>query len=557
MSLTLTIPALDTLENGLPARLQLNERGAIIGRSPMVSWCLPDSTNQISSRHCEIGYRDGRYILTDTSTNGTFVNGRQLAAAHTLRTGDVLSIGQYQIETQIDGDNGPAREAAPQTAGASGWSAWDNMGQSATPNTPADDWGKPKPTAAISGTGSMSQNWAPPEVKATADDAWGAPPVPAAPASAPVADPWGAPAAPAQPAPASAWASPPAPPAPATDSWGPAAAPATDPWATPASAPSQSWAAPSAGVPDTVTDTTSPWASPSAPPAKEASPWSSAAPDVPAAASTDDIWGKIAEGYVVDWARGGFGQPAPSLAASARPADPLGLNKTPAASFTAEPIAPAAFTPVADTAPAPPQAPVPPQAAGGIALEGLLQQLGLPASALKMSDDETLAMAGMLLRRLISGMVVMLEARARAKSQMGAQGTALQFDGNNPMKFARTPEQALQQLLNPPERGFMSSEKAIEDAFLDLQSHQMATLKAMQGALKATLDRFSPSSIRERADATGFMAKIFQDSRDAALWKAYEKEFGGVVEGSDEAFMDVFSREFRKAYDDLTSRKNF
>ncbi len=164
-------------------------------------------------------------------------------------------------------------------------------------------------------------------------------------------------------------------------------------------------------------------------------------------------------------------------------------------------------------------------------------------------------MTALLLRKLVAGMVVMLEARARAKSQMGAQGTALQFDGNNPMKFARTPEQALQQLLNAPERGFMSSDRAVEDAFVDLQSHQIATLKAMQGALKATLDRFSPSAIRDRAESKGILAKIFQDSRDAALWKAYEKEFGGVVQGSDEAFMDVFSREFRKAYDELTARK--
>ena len=50
----------------------------------------------------------------------------------------------------------------------------------------------------------------------------------------------------------------------------------------------------------------------------------------------------------------------------------------------------------------------------------------------------------------------------------------LTVDGNNPLKFARTPEQALAQLLNPPERGFMNADQAIEDAFRDLQAHQMA-----------------------------------------------------------------------------------
>ncbi len=157
--------------------------------------------------------------------------------------------------------------------------------------------------------------------------------------------------------------------------------------------------------------------------------------------------------------------------------------------------------------------------------------------------------AGVLLRQLVAGLVVLLEARARAKAQLGAQGTALEFDGNNPLKFARAPERAIAQLLNPPERGFMGADRAIEDAFKDLQAHQMATLAAMQGALAATLDRFSPESIRSRAESHGILAKVLPGARDAELWKAYEREFEGVSRGSDEAFMDVFAKEFRTAYE--------
>ena len=156
-----------------------------------------------------------------------------------------------------------------------------------------------------------------------------------------------------------------------------------------------------------------------------------------------------------------------------------------------------------------------------------------------------------MLRRIVAGLVVMLEARARAKSQMGAAGTSLEFEGNNPLKFARTPEQALTQLLNPAERGFMPADRAVEDAFRDLQAHQLATLKAMQGALRATLDRFSPTAISKRAGKPGGLAAILPGSRDAALWRTYVREFGGVAQGSDEAFMDVFAKEFRKAYEEL------
>jgi type VI secretion system FHA domain protein len=145
-------------------------------------------------------------------------------------------------------------------------------------------------------------------------------------------------------------------------------------------------------------------------------------------------------------------------------------------------------------------------------------------------------------------MVVMLEARARAKAQLGAQGTIPGLD-NNPLKFARSPERALSQLLNPPERGFMPAERAVEDAFRDLQAHQMATLIAMQGALSSTLARFSPQAIRERAETRGLLAKILPAAREAELWKAYQREFEGVARGSDEAFMEVFAKQFRQAYE--------
>ena len=68
------------------------------------------------------------------------------------------------------------------------------------------------------------------------------------------------------------------------------------------------------------------------------------------------------------------------------------------------------------------------------------------------------------------------------------------------------------------------------------------------GALRATLDRFSPGSIqRRRGGELGLLAKLLPIFRDAALWRHYEREFAAVTEEPDEAFLEVFAREFRKA----------
>lgn len=87
----------------------------------------PDNTLQldikaVSSHHCEVTRRDGAYILRDLeSSNGTFVGDTQVRE-HTLRNGDVITVGKAVKVYFID-PAGPARQvetapAAPQAAPA-------------------------------------------------------------------------------------------------------------------------------------------------------------------------------------------------------------------------------------------------------------------------------------------------------------------------------------------------------------------------------------------------------------------------------------------------------
>lgn len=509
MTLTLTIRNVPSLDNGMPTEFVLHRRGATIGRAATCDWSLPDPHRYISSRHCEISFRDEAYWLSDISTNGTFVNGAQqrLESERKVEQGDVILVGHYEIVAELSGSAMPAPEPVSSTAGSQGFAGWDKFGSAQEPAAqPAGGWDTPAPSGPPPATSPAgSSDWGPSQGNSPSAEGsrfkWGSQPPPQAEAS---------------------------------DTLG--------------------WA-PTHNASD-MPDGGSVWQAPEAPP-DPASGWSSAAPDRPAERSTDDIWGRIAEGNVVDWARGGFGAPRQEP-----PADPLGLKASqPGNAGLGEFKAPRP-TPEAATAPSPPAAghARPPAAATKSAssaapadLSALLGEFlagaGLSPQDVKGPPGEVIKRGGGLLRRLIAGLVVLVEARARAKSQMGAESTRLEFDGNNPIKFARTPEQALAQLLNPKERGFMDAERAVEDAFFDLQSHQMATLKAMQGALRATLDRFAPEAIRKRAASKG-LAKVLPAARDAALWQAYEREFSGVARGSDEAFMDVFAKEFRKAYEE-------
>ncbi|HLW92873.1 MAG TPA: type VI secretion system-associated FHA domain protein TagH, partial [Roseiarcus sp.] len=101
----LSIENLDRLPDGGPLRVQVQGRGLDIGRDQHLDWTLPDPSRLVSGKHCEIRFRDGGYWLHDVSTNGTFVNGAQfrLSGPHLLRNGDRLTIGQYIIAVEVEG----------------------------------------------------------------------------------------------------------------------------------------------------------------------------------------------------------------------------------------------------------------------------------------------------------------------------------------------------------------------------------------------------------------------------------------------------------------------
>ncbi len=527
MTLTLTIQGLDRLDNGEPPRIVFDRHGGIVGRSPLCDWCLPDAKSFISSRHAEVTYRGGDYVLTDISTNGTQINGQadRMTGPHTLRSGDTIVIGHYKVRADVV-SSGQAQAVPMAPAAAETASAW---------------WGE--------------EHQAP---------------------QGPSASSWDEPVAPAAPAPGS------------PDPWGPMNTEST---------PAASWPPPNVAAPSDTTPGLYEAPKPNASLWQQAVADYQAPPPLPAGQGQADIWGNFAASNSVDWARGGFGgastpaapapaappvvqppvtpqfvpqQPQPAAFApppeqpafqsfvppsELAPSDGWGAPETPSPNVTAPPQPMPSSAGLGGQSFAPPQAaPSPPvNAVPGVdqarLMAALLGAMGLTPADVKETPETVMSNAGGLLRRLVSGLVVMLEARARAKAQMGTEATLFSFDGNNPLKFATSTEKALAQLLSPPERGFMPADKAIEDGFKDLQAHQMATLAAMQGALRATLTRFSPTAIKARAEQRGFLAKIIPAAREATLWQAYEKEFSGVAEGSDEVFMDAFSKAFKEAYE--------
>jgi len=88
--------ALGALHSNTGERTPLSGGTTTLGRATENTISLPDA--QASRRHAEIRYENGRHVLVDmNSTNGTTVNGTRLTGPHTLRHGDVITIGAIQL----------------------------------------------------------------------------------------------------------------------------------------------------------------------------------------------------------------------------------------------------------------------------------------------------------------------------------------------------------------------------------------------------------------------------------------------------------------------------
>jgi type VI secretion system FHA domain protein len=83
--------------------------GGTLGRSTDNEWILPDPERYLSGKHARVDFRAGTYILVDTSSNGTYVNGAQVPLGkyhdYVLKEGDYIRLGEYELLVSIDKGN--------------------------------------------------------------------------------------------------------------------------------------------------------------------------------------------------------------------------------------------------------------------------------------------------------------------------------------------------------------------------------------------------------------------------------------------------------------------
>ena len=493
MPLTLELVNEKTLPDGGPVSIQITgKRGIDIGRAAHLDWTLPDPTRYVSSKHCEVRYRDGSYWLHDVSTNGTFVNGapNRMAAPHQLCNGDRFTVGHYIVAVTIDGEEGAVDEDAGAMAAApapgardQGW--WVNEGDVPPPIDPkelrAARQSKPINADFLDWTADVPNPLREPSVERRVESS-----NPVSERSAPDMD-WAEGPPSRMPIPP-----PPAPPLPTPrrpadanqGAWQASAPPAAQPQLRPAD-----------------TNETGAWQPPSPPPTPMPRP--------PADASEMGAWQR---------------PPKPTVAE-------MPPNSTPVARTNYTDQTPTSF-PASDDF-----------------LRELAKAAGLPDDLLTQMNSLELAQEiGSALRLSIDNLMQLLSARQQAKRlARSSSHTVIQAMDNNPLKFSPSVQEALSVMFGPKKSGYLDARRAIAQGFDDLKAHQLKTYAAMQHALTKLMTDLDPKAI-ERETEAGAVSGILPSLRQAKLWDAYKTRWEEKVGRQGEA-VQVFMRYFGEYYD--------
>jgi type VI secretion system FHA domain protein len=191
---------------------------------------------------------------------------------------------------------------------------------------------------------------------------------------------------------------------------------------------------------------------------------------------------------------------------------------------------------------APPQAAAP---ADGALLAAFLAGAGVPGARIE-DPAATMGALGAAFRAMVSGLRAVLIARAAIKGEFRIEQTMIRARGNNPLKFSADDDDALAALLGTGRRTNMEPAEAVAEALRDMKLHELASVAAMQTAVREMLAQLSPEAIQAQAGSGGLLPV----QRKARAFEAYEASHAALVRALADDFDSAFGKAFARAYEE-------
>ena len=181
-------------------------------------------------------------------------------------------------------------------------------------------------------------------------------------------------------------------------------------------------------------------------------------------------------------------------------------------------------------------------------LTALLEGLGIDASTLRhIPADDLARLAGGMLRVATQGTMTALRSRSMAKRETRIAMTLIEERDNNPLKFFPDVDMALTQMLGARGAGYLAPEDALQEAFHDIQAHELAVVAGMRAALEHAMSRIDPVTI-DKSVGPGKGLGALLSNRRARLWQRFVDTWEHVARDAGDDFQRTFGEPFSRAY---------
>ena len=214
------------------------------------------------------------------------------------------------------------------------------------------------------------------------------------------------------------------------------------------------------------------------------------------------------------------------------------------------PLPPSSAAPVS-----PRPAPITFPDAGGTSADAFIaafaQAAGLsPEILARRNADELGTELGTILKLVTQRLIALLALRAGAKQMAKSSSrTMIGPERNNPLKFIANHGEALDVMFGRTRPGYLGAGDSFQEAFNDIQQHEIATIGAMQKALARLMEDLLPEAVEEKAGSSPF------GSRKARAWDIYVERWRAKTEHYENGLLDLFLTYFAQAYDSASKDK--
>ncbi|QUM85235.1 type VI secretion system-associated FHA domain protein TagH [Moritella sp. 28] len=153
-------------------------------------------------------------------------------------------------------------------------------------------------------------------------------------------------------------------------------------------------------------------------------------------------------------------------------------------------------------------------------MAAFLKGLGIESSPV-IDDEEWWFDLGTSIRTINDELMASLRDRALFKNQFRVNHTMFQIKENNPFKFSASVDDLFRNLYLRTNGSFMSTNKAITEAFGDLRQHEQSMRAGLEGAVVGVLEQLSPDNMVPDKDEKGFFDKFKRSSKELKMWRNF------------------------------------